>query len=152
MLLFLPVLNGQQTINVSGGEAGGVGGEMSYSIGQIEYTVYNGTSGTMSQGVQQPYLEIMVGSEEPANSLSIRLFPNPASSYTSLAVDEFESTTDLTSFSYQLFDVYGHYLWSADIKSSTNRISTSSLATGMYIIKVFYKNQSIKTFRFIKTD
>ena len=151
LILFSPSLSGQQSINASGGEAGGIGGTMSFSIGQVAYTAQSGSSGKISQGVQQAYLEIMVSSEEPVSSVSIRLFPNPSSSYTSIALDDFLSA-DLLSFSYQLFDVFGNYITSADIASSLNSIPTAELVSGMYILKVFYKNQPIKTFRFIKTE
>jgi hypothetical protein len=152
LLLCLSSMHGQQSLNASGGEAGGASGSMSFSIGQIAYESYTGNSGMISQGVHQAYLEIMVGNEELTDNFSVRLFPNPSASFTSIALNDLNPSTAWTYFSYQLFDLYGHLLNAEVIQSSPNRIPTSDLVPGMYILKVFYKNQPIKTFRFIKTD
>lgn len=152
LLLCLSSLHGQQGLTASGGEAGGTGGSMSFSVGQIAFESYTGTSGMISQGVQQAYLEIMVGNEALTDNFSIRLFPNPSASFTSISMDELDPSTALASFSYQLYDLYGHLINVEVIQSSLNRIPTSDLVPGMYILKVFYKNQPIKTFRFIKTE
>ncbi len=151
-LLCLQPLCSQQSINASGGDAPGSGGSMAWSIGQIAYTAANGSSGMISQGVQQTYLEIMVSNGEPLADFDLRLFPNPSSSFTFIAIEDIDALADLASFTYQLFDVYGHFLWSATMPYSLNYIPTADLVSGMYILKVFYKTQPIKTFRFIKTE
>ncbi len=152
IILCLPTLYGQQNTTALGGEASGIGGTLSYSIGQIAYTTADGATGSINQGVQQPYLQIMVSNQESLGSVSIRLFPNPSSSNTIIALDDFSSYPDLASFRYQLFDVYGTFLWAENIQSTLNQIQTTQLISGMYILKVFYKNQPLKTFRFIKTE
>lgn len=47
-------LRAQETIPVTGGEASG-GGTVSYTAGQIIYTTNTGTSGSVTQGIQQPF-------------------------------------------------------------------------------------------------
>ena len=51
----------QESANVSGGEATGSGGTVSYTIGQVAYTNHTGTNGNINQGVQQPYEIYLVG-------------------------------------------------------------------------------------------
>ncbi|MFN3587967.1 MAG: hypothetical protein ACK4UP_01210, partial [Spirosomataceae bacterium] len=55
LLLFFSVLAGraQQTFLTSGGNLSGVSGSLSFSIGQVLYTMPTGGGGTFSQGVQQ---------------------------------------------------------------------------------------------------
>ncbi|MDY2585962.1 T9SS type A sorting domain-containing protein [Winogradskyella aquimaris] len=48
----------QENISTSGGEATGSGGAVSYSIGQVVYSTYIGSNGTLSEGVQQPQEKI----------------------------------------------------------------------------------------------
>lgn len=55
MSLFFQTVNAQQSTTSSGGEAIGVGGTSSYSVGQIVYTTNLGTNGNIAQGVQQAF-------------------------------------------------------------------------------------------------
>jgi gliding motility-associated-like protein len=54
MSLLVNKLYSQQNTIVSGGEATGSGGSLSYSIGQVVYSTYSGSTYTLIQGVQQP--------------------------------------------------------------------------------------------------
>lgn len=47
----------QQSVNAAGGDATGVGGTASFSIGQIVYTTIGNNGTTVAQGVQQAQLE-----------------------------------------------------------------------------------------------
>jgi hypothetical protein len=44
----------QETLSASGGDATGSGGTVSYTVGQVFYTSLTGSTGTVSEGVQQP--------------------------------------------------------------------------------------------------
>jgi len=48
-------LQAQVAIPASGGNATGTGGTVSYSVGQVFYTINTGTTGFIVQGVQQPF-------------------------------------------------------------------------------------------------
>jgi len=48
----------QKNTVAAGGDATGVGGTVSYSIGQINYTTVTSAGGSVSQGLQQVYLLI----------------------------------------------------------------------------------------------
>ena len=45
----------QEAVSAAGGNASGSGGTASYTIGQVAYTTNSSASGTITQGVQQPY-------------------------------------------------------------------------------------------------
>ena len=151
-ICWIPTVSSQQSVHTSGGESLGPGGSLSYSVGQIAYSAYQGLSGTVFEGVQQPYIAIMVNTETPFSDISIRLFPNPADHYTSVEINEFGPSNDLSDFSCDLYTIYGHAMWSENIESPLTRLNTSTLIPGMYLLKVNYQNQPIKTFRFIKTE
>lgn len=55
-------MQAQETTLTAGGEATGSGGSVSYSIGQLFYMTKTGTTGSVSEGVQQP---IEIASELP---------------------------------------------------------------------------------------
>ncbi len=48
-------VNGQESVNASGGDAMGVGGSASYSVGQVVYTTIGENGTTVAQGVQQAF-------------------------------------------------------------------------------------------------
>lgn len=63
--LGLAGLQAQTSVNVTGGNASGSGGSASYSVGQFVYQTHTGTSGSVSEGVQQPYeISVVTGLEE----------------------------------------------------------------------------------------
>jgi len=51
----------QTAIPAAGGNATGSGGTVSYSVGQLTYNTYQGSVGTVSEGVQQPYEILTIG-------------------------------------------------------------------------------------------
>ena len=61
----LTTLHAQEAIFTTGGEASGNGGSASFSVGQVAYQTYSGTSGSLVEGVQQPYeITVLNGTEE----------------------------------------------------------------------------------------
>ncbi len=73
----------REVISASGGNAGGSGGSVSYSIGQLFYKIYPGPDGSVAEGVKQPYeISVLTGiQEELGINLVISAFPNPAFNY-----------------------------------------------------------------------
>ena len=51
----ITLIQAQQTTVAAGGDASGIGGTFSYSIGQVVYTYIYGSDVLVAQGVQQPY-------------------------------------------------------------------------------------------------
>ena len=138
-------INAQIAVAATGGDASGSGGSASYTVGQIVYTTATGTTGSVSQGVQQPYdISITVGIEE--KTIGLAAFPNPTKDQLNLSVTGF--TTQ--QYSYQLYDASGKLVESDKVSSSTTSINTQALTPGVYILSVLDNNLIIKTFRIIK--
>jgi len=90
--LGLTGLHAQEALPATGGNVSGSGGSVSYSVGQVVYKTHTGTSGTMAQGVQQPFEISVVNGIEEANGISLELsvFPNPVTDFIRLRIDKFE--------------------------------------------------------------
>ena len=95
-------LHAQQAITTTGGNTSSSGGSISYSVGQIVYKTNNSSSGSVAQGVQQPYEISVVSGLEEAQGINLVLsaYPNPATDYVILKVENYK-TENLT---YQLYD------------------------------------------------
>jgi len=89
--LGLTGLQAQTSINATDGNASGSGGSVSYSVGQVVYTTNTGTTGSVAQGVQQPFeILVVTGLEEAKGiNLSVSAYPNPTTDYLTLEVPDF---------------------------------------------------------------
>jgi hypothetical protein len=146
--LFLSTASGQNAIPVSGGNATGSGGSASYSVGQVVYTTNVGTTGSVAQGVQQPYeISIVIGLEEAKEiNLLVSAYPNPTKEFLNLKVENY----NVENLSYQLFDIQGKLLESKKIESKETSIVTSNLVPATYFLRVIESNREIKTFKIVK--
>ena len=146
--LGLTGLQAQESANATGGNASGSGGSVSYSVGQVVYTTNTGTSGSVAQGVQQPYeISVVTGLEEAKGiNLSVSAYPNPTTDFLELKVES-EKLKDL---SYQLYDMNGKLLQSEKITGNQTSIVMSNLVPATYFVKVIQGNKEVKTFKIIK--
>ena len=146
--LGLTGLQAQQSINATGGDASGGGGSVSYSVGQVVYTTHTGTSGSVAEGVQQPYeISVVTGLEEAQSiNLSVTAYPNPTTDYLTLRIDEFE----ISNLSFQLYDMNGKLLQNEKITGNQTSIVMSNLLPATYFVKVIQGNKEVKTFKIIK--
>jgi hypothetical protein len=140
--------NAQELPMSSGGDAAGSGGSASYSIGQITYSTNIGTTGSVAQGVQQPYeLSITTGQDELGINLNLSAFPNPTTDYLILQVDDLS----ISPFFYQLCDLSGKMIDQQEITNSQTRIIMESLSMSSYFLKVIRNHEVVKIFKIIKT-
>lgn len=146
--LGLTGLQAQTSVNATDGDVSGSGGSVSYSVGQVVYTTHTGTSGSVAEGVQQPYeISVVTGLEEAQSiNLSVTAYPNPTTDYLTLRIDEFE----ISNLSFQLYDMNGKLLQNEKITSDQTSIVMSNLLPATYFVKVIQGNKEVKTFKIIK--
>jgi len=137
----------QQATTASGGDATGSGGSVAYSIGQPVYTTHSGSSGTVAQGVQQPYeIFIIVGAEEKNINLFLSVYPNPTENMLALSVENYQDE----QLTYQLLDLAGKILSDKKLTGNKTEISLREYSLAVYFLKVFEKENEIKSFRIVK--
>jgi len=150
LILFLgtAIITAQEVVPASGGNATGDGGSASYSVGQMVYTVYSGSNGSVAQGVQQPYeISVVTSTEEFADIiLNISAYPNPAKDILVLSIGE----SDKENLSYQLFDQQGKIISDANILNNETSIDMKNLLPANYLLRVNYQGKEVKTFKIIK--
>jgi hypothetical protein len=153
-LIFLSIIStiilslyAQESIPVSGGNAIGSGGSVSYSIGQIVYTTNTGINGSVAQGVQQPYEISVIGIEETIGIiLFYQVYPNPTTDFLTLKVENYDKWDLL----YRLFDNNGRLLESKRITSTETDLDMTNYVAGIYFLKVLNKHREVRTFKIIK--
>ena len=137
----------QQAITTTGGNASSSGGSISYSVGQIVYKANSGSSGSVAQGVQQPYeISILLGIEDNSINLKLTAYPNPTSNFLTLNA----SNAKLSTLNFELYDINGKLIESRKIISSSETISMENLPNATYFLKVNNNNNEVKIFKIIK--
>lgn len=142
-------IQAQQSAMTSGGNATGSGGSASYSIGQIDYIMATGSTGSVSQGMQQPFeISTLSGNEFTQISLQMMVYPNPTTSYVNLIIENY----DFQDLNFQLFDLAGKQILNQKITSSETKIDLDNLSKNVYLLQVMNQIGTIKTFKIIKNN
>ena len=146
-LLASSVLSAQSGLVAAGGQVTGSGGSVSSSVGQVDYITASGSTGTITQGLQQPF-EILVvsGIKENWIKLNAAVYPNPTVDYLLLEVEQLNQH----ELYYKLYDVNGKQYGYSKIASAQTRIDMTQLATASYLLVIYEKEKQIKTFKIIK--
>jgi len=144
----LTKVNAQESISTSGSNATGSGGTISYTVGQMVYTTNTGTTGSVAQGVQQPYEITVVSGVEQAKDIKLmcKAYPNPTVDNLILETANYDSN----NLTYQLIDINGKLIDSKQIIANETNIIMNDYAVGVYFLKLFTDRNSIKTFKIIK--
>lgn len=147
VLLGFRSMMAQEAVLVSGQNAIGSNGSVSYSVGQITYSNQTGTTGTVAQGVQQPFeISTLSGAEFTAIDLKVLAYPNPTKGVLTIAI----SNSSLDRMQYELFDVAGRSLMVQTISASETILMMDNLPAATYILKILSNYKAIKTFKIIK--
>ena len=141
-------LQAQYALTATGGNSSGSGGIVSYSVGQIVYITNTGTTGTVTQGVQQPFeISIVTGLEEARDiNLICSAYPNPANDLVTLKVENY----DADNLSYKLYNNVGKLLESKKVNGFETIISMANLIPSIYLLKILDGNKEVKIFKIIK--
>jgi hypothetical protein len=139
---------GQMTISSTGGNASGSGGSVSFTAGQVTYNTYSGTTGSVAQGVQQPYEISVVTAVENTESITLgyKVYPNPTSGVLILTA----KLSDTGNSRFRLYDLNGILLQDMLIESDLTEIDVQFLSPGIYFLSVIQDNQEVKVFKIIK--
>jgi hypothetical protein len=144
----LAIAHGQSAVPATGGNASGAGGSSSYSIGQIVYSTLSGTTGTVAQGVQQPYeISVPTALENTEGiTLEYKVYPNPTTGMLTLSLKPFDSG----NFRFKLFDINGLLLQEKKVESEITDISMDSYNPSIYFLRIIKDNLEVKVFKIIK--
>jgi len=142
------MLKAQSTIPASGGNATGGGGSASYTVGQIVYTTNTGLNGSEAQGVQQPYEISVITAIKEAGGISLEFvaYPNPASDFIKLKIENYEAG----NLTYRLYDLNGILLQSKKVEGEETTIQMNALLPSIYFLKVYDRDIEIITYKIIK--
>ncbi len=140
-------LYAQEAVATSGSNATGSSGSVSYTVGQVAYTTPTGSTGSVAQGVQQPFeIFTLTGTEFTNITVNAVAYPNPTHRTLTIAITNYS----LESIKYQLIDIMGKAIMENNINEPETLLNMDSLPTATYLLKLVDNNREIKTFKIIK--
>jgi hypothetical protein len=141
-------LSGQEVISSSGDFHSAGGHSVSWTIGEPVIDTWTAGGTVISQGFQQPILDIVSVYEHPELSFDINAYPNPTSDFLNIVV----TNGDYEKLSYHLFDINGKLLDSKQIISETTEIMFTQFPAAMYYLRIMHSNSEMKTFKIVKNQ
>ena len=136
----------QQNTVSTGGSATGAGGTVSYSVGQIDYSSYSGSNGSIHQGVQQPLEFFNLSLPEQILSFEVLLFPNPTIAELKVQLKDFA----LNRLHFILTDATGKEVQRELILNNNFSINMVDLGRGSYYLNFFKDKQILGSYQVIK--
>lgn len=138
---------GQDTVASSGGNASGANGNVSYTVGQNAYTTNTGSSGSVAQGVQQPFeIQTLLGRDIFNINLKMSVYPNPTTNLLSLEITNYS----LDNVRYDLFDANGRLILSNKVVNAVTSLRMDLYPNAIYLLNITENSKTIKTFKIIK--
>ncbi len=147
-LLGIASVQAQVSVNSIGGNAQGIGGSSSYSIGQT--FIQSQITGTASvlQGVQQAVVLTNLGVTKLGNNI-VLVYPNPTTDYLELRL------TDMHQMRYWfvLYDAQGKEMRKVPIMQALTGLHLGDLPAASYMACVYDESQQeLQTFKIIKLN
>ena len=141
-------LRAQEAVGTAAGNFSGSGGSVSYTIGQVAFSAFSATNGSIIQGVQQPYEISVITSAENTDEITLKwlVYPNPARNTIKLSIE----SADFDNMSCRLFDIKGFLIQELKVEGEETEISLNSLTPSIYFLRVIKNQKELKTFKIIK--
>ena len=139
---------GQSAIPAAGGLATGSSGTVTYTVGQVTYSTFTGTSGSVAQGVQQPWEISAVTAIEKTQGITLEMsvYPNPTGGVLKLIIRDIDDK----NLRYRLYDMNGLLLQDKKIDSEETEISLQDYSSTIYFLRIAKNKQDIKVFKIVK--
>jgi len=145
-LAFSPcVLLAQQDVVTSGGNGSGASGSISYSIGQVVYSNTSNATGSINQGVQQPYELTPISVNESLRDIAVELYPNPTRNNLLIRMPEF-----IPGLTLQIFSLNGALIEERPMLSQQTIINAETWSASTYIVKLHDSAGNFSEYKLIK--
>ncbi|NSW45504.1 MAG: T9SS type A sorting domain-containing protein [Bacteroidales bacterium] len=142
------LLTAQESTVAAGGDISG-NGSVSYSIGQTPYLTHSSSSGSVAEGVQQPYeISVIDLAKSVQNPIHVSVFPNPTSQLLQI---NFENTK-ISGYILKIFDANGKQISETNVNQQEMQIDFSHYSAATYYLKIEDGTTTRKTFKIIKNQ
>ena len=147
VFIFSTLLYAQEVVTTTGGNGSGSGGSVSYTVGQVVNNIYRTGSGSVTEGIQQPYeISVETDVENTDINLLITVFPNPTSDYLTIQVHD----SGREELNYKLYRIDGKLITKGKINGKETKLKTEDLTAAVYLLRISNNKKEVKVFKIIK--
>jgi hypothetical protein len=127
------------------------GGSVSFTIGETVTETFNGSSNMLTQGFQQPFVDV-TGIPESSSISCLSAFPMPFKNECSLDFTAMESGI----YNISVYDLTGKQIFNdktmIDLTDRSYKISLLNIDNGIYIVKISNEKGCNKSLKIIKQN
>ncbi|HTF81137.1 MAG TPA: T9SS type A sorting domain-containing protein [Cytophagales bacterium] len=145
-LIFAVTAAAQQVVTTAGGSQVQSNGSSSWTLGEVSVETYKSTTGTATQGMQQPSLQIVAHSSTTNLNIQASVYPNPTSNSIQLILQEIA----LSNITYSIGNSSGIQLLNGKIEMAESIIDLGALPAATYLLKILNNGIEQKSFKIIK--
>ncbi|UCH14603.1 MAG: T9SS type A sorting domain-containing protein [Bacteroidales bacterium] len=136
----------QEIISSSGDYSDGSSGQLSWTLGDLATETYSSGDIKLTQGFQQPTIEVTPTFESRNYNIVMRVYPVPSSDFVTVEFEEIQKDMKVV-----LFNLQGEVVTSKILESATITLDLNSLSPSEYILKIINKeNDLIKSYKIVK--
>lgn len=126
----------------AGGSIEAANGRVEYSLGQVFFLNTDEASGSVNEGLQQPYLnEIITGWEY--QEIQLEVFPNPTFQHLTLKIQDGRNGEYLL----EMLNTEGKLILVKQVITNQTEIDLGNSASGIYFLNIYQNEILIKSYR-----
>lgn len=119
---------------------------MSWTLGETMIETFVSADIVLTQGFQQPVLEVSTLTKEPGLDFQITAFPNPTRSHINISTNLLQAE----SLIYSVYDLQGRFIAGNPLDGFQTRIAFNDYEAGIYFIRILQDDKPVTTFKIIK--
>lgn len=121
---------------------------LSWTIGECVTETFSNVNNKLTQGFQQNKFMIITSFEENTKgTLSLFVYPNPASAFINIIAE----SAELRKMKAEIFDITGKLIHSETFQNNV-QLNISDYSNSTYILHIYDDNKLMKTFKLEKTN
>jgi len=118
--------------------------QMTFTIGEVATQTYSKSKIHVTQGFNQPEIEVVSLVVKPNLNNEITAFPNPTDGYVNLKIE------NPYGLNFILVDLNGRTLLEQSVSGVITQIDLSAMPSSVYILKIMNQKEEVNTFNLIK--
>ncbi|QGY42989.1 T9SS type A sorting domain-containing protein [Maribellus comscasis] len=149
IIIFLCLFSGvkaQEVVATAGNSFTNNNLQLNWTLGESVISTLSNQNTVLTQGFHQSKIIVTAVDEFPELSFDISAYPNPTSNHLKVKIEK----TGQQDLFYTLYSLDGRIMAQKQIETSVSEIPMYSYVSATYLLKVFNKNNVLKTFKIIK--
>ena len=141
-------LNAQSVISSAGGNFNNDKAMIQWTLGENTVETINNNDHVLTQGYNQPTIEVKALATNDKNDFNCNVYPNPTNDY--LVIDL--KYKEVANTSFELLNPDGKRILQDELSQTLNYLSLKNIPAGYYLLKIHDQNQKSQIFKIIKTN